>query len=276
MKQHEILKADLLDILFEHRNKDYGAYALRRNYSQRLLIALGGGLSMAALLLLTAMNGPEEKQLTKQPVREEMLIRELVLQPKKPELPKEKIVAVKPKEQKKTVQTAKAKYVNQFDIKKDELVKTTVNSVESLKDKEIGETDIAGKPAEAIVKVPEAITNGHGNSGPNPGEKPVNFEAVEKGAEFPGGLQALHRYLANNLRTPDDLESGAKKLVKVRFRVESDGSVLDFEIMESGGKEYDNEVLRVCKKMPRWTPAFQNGINVPVSFMIPVTFLGTE
>ena len=73
MKQHEILKADLLDILFEHRNKDYGAYALRRNYSQRLLIALGGGLSMAVLLLLTAVNGPEEKQLTKQPVREEML-----------------------------------------------------------------------------------------------------------------------------------------------------------------------------------------------------------
>ena len=93
-----------------------------------------------------------------------------------------------------------------------------MNSVESLKDKEIGETDIAGKPAEAIVKVPETITNGHGNSGPNPGEKPVNFEAVEKGAEFPGGLQALHRYLANNLRTPDDLERNttAKYCVFVR------------------------------------------------------------
>lgn len=274
MKQHEILKADLLDILFEHRNKDYGAYVLRRDYSRRLLAALGAGMSIAALLLLAAVNRPEEKQLVRQPVREEMQIRELVLQPKQPELPKEKTVPVKPKAPR--PQTARAKYVNRFEIKKDELVKTTVNTVESLNDKTIGDTDVTGKPAEDIVTITEPATNGTGNSGPNPGEKPVNFEAVEKAAEFPGGPQALHRFLANNLRTPDDLESGETKLVKVRFRVEADGSVLAFEIMQSGGKEYDNEVLRVCKKMPRWTPAFQNGMNVPVSFMIPVTFLGTE
>lgn len=276
MKQHEILKADLLDILFEHRNRDYGAYVLRRNYSKRLLTALGTGLSLAALLLFAAANGPDKKQLTKQTVREEMLIRELVVQPKKNDPPKALEIPKKKSAPKPVVKTAQAKYVNQFDIKKDELVKTTVNTVESLKDKTISETDIVGKPADDIVKITEPAETGNGTSGPNPGEKPLNFEAVERGAEFPGGLQALHRFLANNLRTPDDLESGAKKLVKVRFRVEADGSVLGFEIMESGGKEYDNEVLRVCKKMPRWTPAFQNGINVPVSFMIPVTFLGTE
>lgn len=276
MKQHDILKADLLDILFEHRNKDYGAYILRRNYSQRLLTALGAGLSLAALLLFAAANGPEEQQLTKQPVKEEMLIRELVVQPKKTDPPKALETPKKKSAPKPVVKTAQAKYVNKFDIKKDELVKTTVNTVESLKDKTIGETDVVGKPAEDIVKITEPVETGKGDRGPNPGDKPVNFEAVEKGAEFPGGPQALHRFLANNLRTPDELESGAKKLVKVRFRVEADGSVLAFEIMESGGKEYDNEVLRVCKKMPRWTPALQNGINVPVSFMIPVTFLGTE
>jgi protein TonB len=58
--------------------------------------------------------------------------------------------------------------------------------------------------------------------------------------------------------------------------VDKDGSVNTFEIVTSGGREFDNEVVRVCKKMPRWIPALQNGINVPVSYVLPVTFIGVE
>lgn len=48
------------------------------------------------------------------------------------------------------------------------------------------------------------------------------------------------------------------------------------EIVQTGGDMFDKEVVRVCKKMPRWKPAIQNGMHVPVSYVLPVTFIGTE
>jgi protein TonB len=96
----------------------------------------------------------------------------------------------------------------------------------------------------------------------------------EKDPEFPGGAEALKKFLGRYLATPAQLEDGEKKVVKIKFKVDKDGSVNTFEIVSSGGFEFDNEVVRVCKKMPRWIPAIQNGINVPVNYVLPVTFIG--
>jgi protein TonB len=87
---------------------------------------------------------------------------------------------------------------------------------------------------------------------------------------------ALQRFLSKYLNTPAALEAGEKKVVRIRFKVDKDGSVNSFEIVASGGGEYDNEVVRVCKKMPKWIPGIQNGVNVPVNYILPVTFIGIE
>ena len=100
--------------------------------------------------------------------------------------------------------------------------------------------------------------------------------ADERDPAFPGGQEALKQFLARNLNTPEDLQNGEKKVVKIKFQVDKDGSVTTFEIVTSGGNVFDREVVRVCKKMPRWTPALQNGINVPVNYILPVTFIGVE
>jgi protein TonB len=84
----------------------------------------------------------------------------------------------------------------------------------------------------------------------------------------------MKKFIARYLNTPEQLEDGEKKVVKIRFKVDKDGAVNTFEIVTSGGDLFDSEVLRVCKKMPRWTPAIQNGINVPVSYVLPITFIG--
>jgi periplasmic protein TonB len=124
-----------------------------------------------------------------------------------------------------------------------------------------------------IVKKPEDDPGtGTTTTGPS---QPV-FVADERDPEFPGGKDALKQFLSRNLTTPGDLEDGEKKVVKIQFKVDKDGSVTTFEIVTSGGSEFDREVVRVCKKMPRWTPAIQNGINVPVSYVLPVTFIGVE
>jgi protein TonB len=95
-------------------------------------------------------------------------------------------------------------------------------------------------------------------------------------ASFPGGQQAWMNFLNKYLRTPDELEAGQKKSVMVRFSVGADGSISQFEIMQSGGEAFDNEVIRVLKKMPKWKPAVQNGHNVSVMFTQPVTFMAYE
>lgn len=277
MTNKEILQADLLDILFENRNKDYGAYALRRTYDTRLLKALGAGLGLAALLCAAAMSGKNDQPLTEAGKTDGILIKEYVMPHKKPEeikqpeQPQKKIVQQKP-----VAKKARVKYVNKFDIKKDELVKTTVAPVESLADKTIGDTDSKGQSDDGLVMVPETASTGTGEGSSGTASEPGNFVARESAPEFPGGPMALYNYLAKNLRTPDDLDAGDKILVKVRFKVDVDGAVTGFEIVESGGAEFDSEVLRVCKKMPRWKPGFQNGVNVAVNYMIPVTFVGPE
>jgi protein TonB len=83
-------------------------------------------------------------------------------------------------------------------------------------------------------------------------------------------------FLSRNLLTPGDLEAGQKRSVLVRFSVSEDGSVNQFEIVQSCGEAFDREVLRVLRKMPRLKPAIQNGSPVSVLFTQPVTFVAME
>ena len=274
MTNSEILKANLLDIVFENRNKDYGAYALRKGYNTRMLAALGAGLSVILLFILAS--AANKKENISKPVvntKEGIVIRTI-------EMPKEKIKEPeKPKEvvkQKPVQKVATIKYTTPV-IKKDPDVKNMMVATKELDGKEISDKTSDGKVADNIVVLDKKPVEDPGTgtittSGPSQ----PDFVAEEKDPQFPGGQEALKQFLASNLGSPGDLEEGEKKVVKVKFKVEKDGSVTALEIVSSGGNDFDREVVRVCKKMPRWIPAVQNGINVPVSYVLPVTFIGTE
>ena len=277
MKQYDIItNEDWLDLLFRQRNKSYGAYPLRKYYGNRLLAALGAGLAFTAGLLLLIQHETDKPVLQTTVPKQEILIREykLPLQEIKPPVKTEQSTAKATI--KKTVKTARVKYVNRFEIKKDELVKTNSTAVAALQDKEPGTEDQSGIPATGLPGTKETGIHQTETTEGIETEKTGHFVAHEIAPEFPGGANALHRFLSANLRSPDDLETGDKKLVKVKFTVDAQGFVSAFEIMETAGPDFDREVLRVCKKMPRWKPAEQNGTPVPVSFMIPVTFVGPE
>jgi protein TonB len=83
-------------------------------------------------------------------------------------------------------------------------------------------------------------------------------------------------FLQRNLNAPSGLEPGEKKTVSIRFFVSVDGEITDFEVIQSAGRAFDNEVIRVLKKMPRWKPAIQNGQPIARAFTQPVTFVGME
>jgi len=91
--------------------------------------------------------------------------------------------------------------------------------------------------------------------------------------EFPGGINALRRFLERNLRNPRDLEDGELISVKVMFVVGYDGKLQRFEVIQDGGKEFNNEVIRVLKQMPAWVPGKSRGQNVSVFYTIPVKFV---
>lgn len=272
MTNSEILKTNLLDILFENRNKEYGAYTLRKGYNNRLLIALGAGLTFIFLIVFILKTSKTKN--SNKPVvyiSEGIVIKSIEMPKEKLKTPEKIKVAVKKKQVQKI---ATIKYTTPPVIKKDIEVKNVMVAIKELEGKAISDETSIGKVADNTVVIDkEPIIAENSELSETDQSQPV-FTADERDPQFPGGQGALKQFLARNLSTPGELEDGERKVVQIRFKVDKDGSVTTFEIVTSGGIDYDREVVRVCKKMPRWLPAIQNGINVPVSYMLPVTFIG--
>ena len=143
-----------------------------------------------------------------------------------------------------------------------------------LEDKIISDMNRIGTPGGA--KVPVGIPSvGDGNSN-KPSITASDAPLINREPEFPGGVKAWLDFLGRHLRVPNDLEPGEKKTVLIRFEVAVDGSVTGFQVIQSGGRYYDDEVIRVLKKMPKWKPALQSSQPVAVAFTQPVTFMGVE
>ena len=102
----------------------------------------------------------------------------------------------------------------------------------------------------------------------------VVFVVVEKMPEFPGGAQAMHKFLAENVKYPVIAqENGIQGRVVCQFTVNKDGSLVDIEVVRSGGDQsLDKEAVRVIKSMPKWKPGTQRGRAVRVKYTIPVDF----
>lgn len=274
MTNKEILQSDLLDIVFENRNKVYGAYSIRRGYNNRMLTALGAGMSVILLLIfINGFSSKEESTFVVPADKKEITVREVEIlkeKPKELEKPKEVI-----KQKRVEPKVAAVKFTTPPVIKEDNKVKDKMVAITDMGDKKISDKPVAGVKDIGIAKLPEKPVTESGNgTGTEP--KQPDFIVQEREPEFPGGIDALKKFLGKNLSTPDELSAGEKKIVQIKFKVDKDGSVTSFEIVTSGGGEFDREVVRVCKKMPKWTPAIQNGINVPVSYVLPVTFIGLE
>lgn len=105
-------------------------------------------------------------------------------------------------------------------------------------------------------------------------EEEVVFVVVETMPEFPGGQQALFKYLSENVRYPVIAqENGIQGRVICQFVVNKDGAIVDVEVVRSGGDpSLDKEAIRVIKSMPKWNPGKQRGKAVRVKYTVPVNF----
>lgn len=267
MTSNEILKADILDILFDNRNKQYGAYALRKTYNNRMGIALGLSLS-SILLVFFLMRIDGSNRHTVRPGGHEQVIVTTVEMPK--DIKKPEPVLPKKTDPQPQVRTEK---LTTIDIKNDKLVTDIVPEINELANSNISNVKTEGADADNTVMPKEQVIPKEIKADPKPD---LGTIPVQKEPEFPGGQQAWLNFLQKYLIAPDELEPGEKKNVAIRFQVSAEGTVTNFEIIQSAGYAFDNEVIRVLRKMPKWKPAIQNGQPIARAFTQPVTFMGVE
>ena len=277
-------KIDLYDpkwveMVFAGKNKEYGAYQLRKGTSGRNIKALLILVIAAALVGgFLAWKVIEQKQAEEQQAyMEAMELAKLQQQAKKEEKKKE---PVKPKvEMKKEIPVARE--TQKFTapvIKKDELVKeeNQAKQMDKLDDKvAVGTENKEGVKDRTV----EAVRNDIAVAAPPPPPAPKPevatkiFDVVEEMPSFPGGNGALMSYLASNIKYPVVAqENGVQGRVIVSFVVERDGSISDVRVARSVDPSLDREAQRVVKSMPRWKPGKQNGSAVRVKYTVPVVF----
>lgn len=266
MTNKEILQADLLDILFEHRNKLYGAYALRKTYSHRLGIALGVALSTVLLFILMSFMNKKDGGNEERKHNDVFILKPLEIpqdKPKEPDPPRDK-----PKPQ---AQADYQKIIVVPDIEAD----TNIVTNDDLENRNIGNKNIDGDTPNDIVQA-KAGSNEGGDVVTKEPEKKDEPLGPSREPSFPGGPAAWLTFLQRYLQAPADVEPGQRIEVHVRFWIDIDGNVSRAEITKSGGSAFDKEVLRVMKKMPKWEPALQAGSPIAVAYQQPVIFIGQE
>ena len=277
-------KIDLYDpkwveMVFAGKNKEYGAYQLRKGTSGRNIKALLILVIAAALVGgFLAWKVIEQKQAEEQQAyMEAMELAKLQQQAKKEEKKKE---PVKPKiEPKKEIPVARE--TQKFTapvIKKDELVKeeNQVKQMDKLDDKvAVGSEDKEGVKDRTVeaVRSEIAVAAPPPPPAPKPEVATKVFDVVEEMPSFPGGNAALMSYLNSNTKYPVVAqENGVQGRVIISFVVERDGSISDVKVARSVDPSLDREAQRVVKSMPRWTPGKQNGQAVRVKYTVPVVF----
>ena len=277
-------KIDLYDpkwveMVFAGKNKEYGAYQLRKGTSGRNIKALLILVIAAALVGgFLAWKVIEQKQAEEQQAyMEAMELAKLQQQAKKEEKKKE---PVKPKiEPKKEIPVARE--TQKFTapvIKKDELVKeeNQVKQMDKLDEKVAVGTEnkegVKDRTVEA-VRSEIAVAAPPPPPAPKPEVATKVFDVVEEMPSFPGGSAALMSYLSSNTKYPVVAqENGVQGRVIVSFVVERDGSISDVKVARSVDPSLDREAQRVVKSMPKWKPGKQNGSAVRVKYTVPVVF----
>jgi protein TonB len=266
MEISAILTADILDIVFEGKNKEYGAYELRRTYRKRLSLSIAGMLLLIGLFVTGYLLAGSQKTYL---AREIFIPVDTILRVDKP--PQE-IIPPKPIELPKQATT---KFDN-FRVVKDDQVKPDEKppEVDKLEDTKIGTTNVEGTKDDGIVAPP--VDQGNtGVTGPVKKEEEDwerTFIKVEKESEYPGGIPAWLRFLHKNLNYPQVAQDNEiQGTVVVRFIVDKEGNVSDVEAI-SGPTELRDEAVRVIKKSGKWTPAVQNGRQVKSYKSQPITF----
>lgn len=280
MESNKILQADFLDIIFEGRNKEYGAYELRKSYPKRITRALVTMIGICLLVFITALlansNDNDKNKIIVQDVQLEDIKKQ---EEKKPEpLPP----PPPPKQEPPKVEIAKftpPQIVKDVEVKPEDEIK----EVEKLEDTKIGVINQEGIKDEGLVAPPVEDKGTGVVEAPKKVEEDYDkvFTKVEKEAKFPGGPEGWRRYLERNLNANVAADDGAaigNYSVKVQFIVDKGGNISNVQAIDKpkACPSCGPEAEKVIKRGPKWEPAVQNGRNVIYQAIQFITFQVAE
>ena len=244
---------NLDDLVFAHRNKEYGAYELRKRYKKSVIKSLSFAFFLLLLTTVTplimAFNSKIGNNIINETITANLLKIDnpAVVPPPPPPPPPEDIVK---EEHGYTSPEIVDSAITDIDLPpNDDLINKNNNN------------DLPDDPIDIIDKV---IDDG----------EIVNFYVIEEKPEFPGGEQAMMKWIAENVKYPEIAkESGVTGKVFVQFVINKEGKVVDVEVLRGVDAYLDKEAIRVITDMPSWTPGKQRGKAVKVSFQLPIKFM---
>lgn len=258
-----LIHKEWTDVIFEGKNKNYGAYELRALYDKYASRALLIGvtlftLAIATPLVLSQLDFGKQKEEDVDNVVVELLPPPPIdpntpPPPPPPPVEVEKVVA--------SVKFLPPKVEEDEKVQEEEIPKQ-----EDMKDVQIANKTQEGEKSEVdvIEETPAAAPVE---------EKEEVFLVVEEMPEFPGGTAAMQKFIASNIKYPRQASQlGLEGRVVVSFVINKDGNVDNVEILKGIGGGCDEEAIRVIKSLPSWKPGKQNGRPVSVKFTVPIKF----
>lgn len=272
MAKIDLISSEWTDLVFEGRNRGYGAYVLRKTTSKRNLWSIIFVIIVAVLAFL-AISLNKMIEANKKVDNTQLVELSKLAETKKAEKKDKEVVKIEPE---KVVEKVKSsiKFTAPV-IKKDEEVKEEdqidLNKIENT-NTSIGVFNVEGNDEVGgeILKAKEEIAQ---PEPPKHEEENKVFDVVEQAPSFPGGDAALMRWLHDNMKYPVvAAENGVEGKVIVQFVVGKNGSISNVKVVKSIDPSLDREAVRVVSSMPKWTPGKQNGTSVNVRYTLPVTF----
>ena len=273
MEINKILTADILDIIFDGKNKQYGAYDLRKTYNSRLKNAVIITISLVLLALLGTILSDYISKNSK--VEIEVLDTQMA-EVKKNDAPPPPPPPPPPK-------APPPPEINQVKftppkIGKDEEVKED-EKIEEIKEDQVISTKTVESDNKTQIVAPVEDKGTQIVEAPKADDEDKVFTKVENEAQFPGGTAAWVRYLQKNLNANTPVDNGARSgtyQVIVKFIVSKDGSISEVQPETKHGYGMEEEAIKIIKRGPKWTPALQNGRNVNAYRRQPITFVVEE
>ncbi len=256
MTKEKVIAPPMDEIVFERRNKLYGAYDLRRLYNthvtRSLLMAIAIMIAGVAYPLISSYYAQSRSKYIEKTASAEFINMAKPKEDAPPPPPPPPPAALEQKVKFVAPVVTTEEVVETPDIfNQDDLNKKPIEAVAV-------EEAVAAAPKEQVIEVEE--------------KKPI-FTIVEEMPSFPGGDEPRIKFLRDNIVYPQMAkENNIQGTVYVSFVVNSNGKVIDVKLLRGIGGGCDEEAVRVVKLMPPWNPGKQNGKSVRVQFNMPIRF----
>lgn len=276
-KDVDLSSKEWTDLVFEGKNKDFGAYELRSDSVRRhnfAVIAVLSALAIILVLLILYMTGVFNRAEDETDVNAgQELVTINAAEEAEEEEDNTPIDIPEPEEVQAEEDVTATQAVTELLIVQEVDKEKEVKDVEQVLDNtaQLGAADREGKEdinkevvkKEVVEEKPEPVKE----------EGPVNIAMVEQKPSFPGGDAAMYKWLGENINYPAAAsEEGVSGKVTVQFIVEKDGRISNVHVVRGKHPALDAEAKRVVSKMPKWTPGRNNGQAVRVTYNLPVNF----